>query len=84
MESGVLPVRNGGQKICVGASQCPAWLAHVRVVSVIVSQLVVGLRHHHLLCLPLFLKVVSFLHLFLSVYQIFTNDGISMPAGSYL
>lgn len=51
-------------------------------VSVIVSQLVVVLRHHRLLCLPL-LKVVSFLHLFLSVYQIFTNDGI-MPAGSYL
>lgn len=51
-------------------------------VSVIVSQPVVVLRHHHLLCLPL-LKVVSVLHLFLSVYQILTDDGI-MPAGSYL
>lgn len=48
----------------------------------IMSQPVVVLRRYHLLCLPL-LKVVSVLHLFLSVYQIFTKDGV-MPASSYL
>lgn len=72
----------GDKKICVPrTAQGSGW--HMCTwVSVIVSQPVVVLRHHHLLCLPL-LKVVSVLHLFLSVYQILTNDGI-MPASSYL
>ena len=69
------------RSVCPGAPQGPGW--HLCMwVSVIASQPVVVPRHHHLL-VSATLETVSFLHPFLSMYQIFTNDGI-MCAGSYL